>query len=806
MSTLTITSPGVQINEVDLSLIARPIGSTDILITGFANQGPTEEFTNITSISEFEQAFGAPTNAAERYLYHSAKQVLNSSPGNLIISRLPYGANLGDGYANSYSALVYPISTDSTTYATASNYRLMPPVSLLITDDQYNVILQNNIEWSESPYTLSSVTIPQASYNQFLTDNNIYSQDKSVETYNSTASTYDLSFYTKTVTSSTYNAQTSSYDVSFGYNFRAVTNFDSASGGGLVIINKAKTSINNLYEGYYIGICDNTDVNPSTNFKSVTGIKTVTSRNGTDTQNFTNINPNRLNFALSANYASFGRNSLSEILETYPTGYEFSSNVFDDSIILVLFKLRTSLYNQDTIVLDYVVTEGHAGSLYKNRTQNSQQGGRPITFFIDQVVGKGSDNILTITNPYISQTGRWTNDDATPAKKIRVSDAAKNVYSSGVYLSETDKNSKDVGNIPAKLDRVLNVLQRNDELNVDVVAEAGLGTIWASAKARSIQFPNEPTVFDDTYTVNIGLPPSEGVPGTYLYDNQGNNTYNDGAGVDYLTIANKFVSLANDSRRDHVFIADPLRNIFVQGANQKITNSKYYVFSDYTYWPIKNQFASIQSSYVVTYGNWILVNDDAADLKVWVPSSGYAAAKIAQSAQQSHPWSAVAGFTRGTLTNVLDIAINPTQKQRDLLYKINVNPIAFFPNDGYVIYGQKTLYRKPSAFDRLNVRRLFLVLEKETQALLKYFVFEPNNFSTRQRLIGALSPIFDNAKVNDGLYDYTIVCDERNNTPAVIDNNELRVSIYIQPVRTAEFILADFIATRTGVNFSEIIG
>jgi phage tail sheath protein FI len=97
-------------------------------------------------------------------------------------------------------------------------------------------------------------------------------------------------------------------------------------------------------------------------------------------------------------------------------------------------------------------------------------------------------------------------------------------------------------------------------------------------------------------------------------------------------------------------------------------------------------------------------------------------------------------------------------------------------------------------------------VQKQTQSLLKYFVFEQNSFATRNRLKGALIPLFDQAKLNDGLYDYQLVCDERNNTPAVIDNNELRISIYIKPVRTAEYILADFIATRTGIDFSELIG
>ena len=178
---------------------------------------------------------------------------------------------------------------------------------------------------------------------------------------------------------------------------------------------------------------------------------------------------------------------------------------------------------------------------------------------------------------------------------------------------------------------------------------------------------------------------------------------------------------------------------------------------------------------------------------------------MATTFQQSFPWSAVAGLNRGILTNIADIAIDPTQKQRDLLYKVSLNPVAYFPNEGYAIFGQKTLFRTPSAFNRINVRELFLTLEKTTQSLLKYFVFEPNTYTTQTRLVGSLKPVFDNAKINGGLYDYLIVCDGRNNTPYVIDNNELVVSIYIQPVRTAEFILCDFIATQTGVNFSELV-
>ena len=168
------------------------------------------------------------------------------------------------------------------------------------------------------------------------------------------------------------------------------------------------------------------------------------------------------------------------------------------------------------------------------------------------------------------------------------------------------------------------------------------------------------------------------------------------------------------------------------------------------------------------------------------------------------PWYAPAGFTRGRFGGVTDIAIIPSQKHRDQLYKVNINPVTQFPGEGFVIFGQKTFFRKPSAFDRLNVRRLFLHLEKIVRSNMKYFVFEPNTLLTRSQVMNTLTPIFEDVRVNQGLYDYLIICDERNNQSSTIDANELVVDIYIKPVRAAEIILVNFFASRTGQNFTEI--
>jgi phage tail sheath protein FI len=221
---------------------------------------------------------------------------------------------------------------------------------------------------------------------------------------------------------------------------------------------------------------------------------------------------------------------------------------------------------------------------------------------------------------------------------------------------------------------------------------------------------------------------------------------------------------------------------------------------------MRHQFSAENTSYAATYGNWVQVYDDFSGEKIWCPFSAHQAGFMARSSAQEFPWSAPAGFNRGLLTtSSLDLAINPNQKQRDELYKVNINPVMFSPSQGMVVFGQKTLSKKPSAFDRINVRRLFQVLERPTKKVSQFFIFEPNNEFTRTRVVNTLTPLFEYAKQNGGVYDYLIVCDERNNTAMVIDNNELKIDILLKPTRTAEFILVSFTATRTDANFDEIL-
>ena len=212
------------------------------------------------------------------------------------------------------------------------------------------------------------------------------------------------------------------------------------------------------------------------------------------------------------------------------------------------------------------------------------------------------------------------------------------------------------------------------------------------------------------------------------------------------------------------------------------------------------------SSYAVMDGNWKYQYDKYNDTYRWVPCNGDVAGLCARTDEDRDPWFSPAGFNRGQLKNVIKLAYNPSQANRDELYKKGVNPIVSFPGEGVVLYGDKTLLAKPSAFDRINVRRLFIVLEKAIARAAKASLFEFNDEFTRATFVNLVEPFLRTVQGRRGIYDFRVVCDETNNTSDVIDRNEFVGDIYIKPARAINYIQLNFVAVRTGVAFDEIVG
>jgi len=210
-------------------------------------------------------------------------------------------------------------------------------------------------------------------------------------------------------------------------------------------------------------------------------------------------------------------------------------------------------------------------------------------------------------------------------------------------------------------------------------------------------------------------------------------------------------------------------------------------------------------SYAAFFGNYKYQYDKFRDKNVWVSLTGDVAGLRADTNTKRDTWWASAGLERGQIKGAKKIAFNPNNGQRDLLYKNNINPVVSFPGQGNaIVWGQKTLQAKASAFDRINVRGLFNTLERAISRMAKHFLFEFNDEFTRNRFVATIQPFLDEVKAGRGVYDYYILCDESNNGPEVVDHNEFHASIAVKPTRVAEFITLSFIAVPTGVDFKEI--
>jgi hypothetical protein len=772
----TINSAGVEIFERDLGLVAQTNVGTNIFVAGYTPQGYSDEVLKITTRDELEAIYGTPTNSAERYFYYTVRELLNS-PANIYTFRLPYGSGSGDGFGTQHSALIYPVVAATPTGVTttrsldlsAATYFLGEPYQVTLTETEFAQAMEGTLfDWSSLA------------------------------------------------------ALTSSFE---GTKSLALT---SMGGAGVIVFDKAQTTINSQFEGYYVGIADNINLNPASDFNAITRAYTTSLTAGV-VSNYTQIPTGTLQFNLSAT-AGGATGSISQVMENL-TDYNIDGREDDDLLNVGVFKLRKSVYATEAFKLDYVLDDRIVGSIDTFRQQLNPNGGPSVPFFLE-TQDTNSRNVEIMVNPYISNKFTQSSLDSSgnPLKKVRVvteSLLTTNYNSISAALGTTQQvlsglnaavgtanalyplgaynpvkiTQKIIGHVPTKINRALESIKNDEIYDIDVVVEGGLGTIFTMASAAGTVYYDD-TLYNGTLKAKVdSLRTSQDI----FYDALATDLR-----ANYSAIFNQFENFCNlpsktGGRGDCMFIADPIRHILVTGRNTKILSDRTKNFQRDVYWAMRHQFELVNTSYAATYGNWILGYDDFTGEKVWLPFSGYQAAIMARSDAAEFPWSAPAGFTRGLVTNALDIAINPNQKQRDEFYKININPVMFSPAQGVVVFGQKTMSRKPSAFDRINVRRLFLALERPTKKAAQFFVFEPNNEFTRTRLVNVLTPIFEIAKQNGGCYDYLIVCDERNNTPQVIDTNEMKVDILIKPTRTAEFILVTFTASRSDANLEELI-
>jgi len=249
------------------------------------------------------------------------------------------------------------------------------------------------------------------------------------------------------------------------------------------------------------------------------------------------------------------------------------------------------------------------------------------------------------------------------------------------------------------------------------------------------------------------------------------------------------------SRKDCIAFISPPSSAVVNKSGQETTLISTW-----------NTSLNRSTSYAVADSGWKYMFDKYNNIYRWIPLNGDIAGLCVYTDTVRDPWFSPAGFNRGNLKNVVKLAWNPNKTQRDTLYSLGINPVATFPGNGTILAGDKTLQAKPSAFDRINVRRLFIVLEKSISQAAKYSLFEFNDETTRAQFVGLVTPFLRDIQGRRGIYDFRVVCDTTNNTQQVIDSNQFVGDIYIKPARSINFIQLNFVAVRTGVDFTTIVG
>ena len=264
-------------------------------------------------------------------------------------------------------------------------------------------------------------------------------------------------------------------------------------------------------------------------------------------------------------------------------------------------------------------------------------------------------------------------------------------------------------------------------------------------------------------------------------------------------LGNYIIANIAESRKDCVAFISPDATILTNGDPAQYAVDFRAATGGVSGITYNSSYAFMDSGYKYQY-------DKYNDAYRWVPLNGDVAGLCAATDFNRDAWYSPAGFTRGQIKNVVKLAYNPNQAQRDLLYKNDVNPVVLFPGQGTVLYGDKTMFGKPSAFDRINVRRLFIVLEKAIAKAAQSSLFEFNDSFTRAQFKNLVEPYLRQVQGRRGIYDFRVVCDETNNTQQVIDSNQFIGDIYIQPAKSINFIQLNFVAVRTGVDFNTIVG
>jgi len=785
-----IVSPGVFTREKDLSFLPQGIGEIGAALIGPTESGPAFVPTLIRNFGEFEDMFGKESQ--DFYVPFTAKQYLRSAGAVTIVRVLGIG-----GYANDTISIGISGSNGHFVGATLKPSRGAADPDTLDLTTSGSILLTDGA--TKSSFTLAiNGTSYALSFNSSSANyiGNVFSEDaqdanKDVYIYSNFLATQNLMGTNDSVTVATGSDENFSFD----YKSAATPPIQSQ------LVNSARTDLfrvstrshgTNVNSKYRIGISDvkrPADV-PGSDYGSFS-LQVIVNNpgqndDGTILENFQNLNfdeesTNFLPRVIGDRYVTIDSNGKLTYNGDFPNQSKY---------------IYISSYSNLTGISKDLVPMGFGAVALPHNTS------------LASLAGSGSMSIPTASlQGGISASLGQVNSRGT--------------YDRNVYYGFDFANSNSteyLGPLPSVTSSGNNVTMSLEDVNGNNDASV-LGSTFANGSTQisltNSAFQQRKFLVPFQGGFDGSNPATERKTGTNITatNTQGFDlsTSTSNGTLGYKRAIN---AISNPDEFDINLLATPgvihsLHSTVTNHAIDKVEDraDAFYIMDGSPYGATIQQaidnVKTIDSNYVGTYHPWVKILDSVKGRPTWVPPSVVLPGVYANNDRIGQEWFAPAGLNRGGLTEVLEAETRLTNSERDDLYENRVNPIASFPGQGVVVFGQKTLQGKPSALDRINVRRLLINLRKFIASTSRFLVFEQNTSSTRNRFLNIVNPYLEQVQANSGLTAFRVVMDDSNNTPDVVDRNQLVGQIFIQPTRTAEFIVLDFVVQPTGAAFPE---
>lgn len=778
----TITSPGIQVNEIDRSQYTNKIDysisrSPNIFVCGFADSGENYSVQWINSQQTLNDTYGSPKNEPERYFYNACLEILNKS-STVLAAKLPYFNASKDRYTytefkieNNLSSIdddtilssLFNVDTSIQSYLTISSN---PDNSGKISLSEFDKFITG--EKQADLNTIKIVNLKQNQYNS-ITANCIQTTVSALGLGNES----NLPIYTNDCLGYV-PVIISPYQALYLQNVLSDLDFDTLNNLSNDFINLISTVTTIKVSDAFM---DKSDGLPSDKFFYTSNDISVNADNLLSIFN----SEDQCSFKFSTNEPNVEYTLSEDLIKLFPDIDFINETTINRQYLKHIGVAVIQLYIDDAnnSKISYNIVETFFGSLDKTAKD-------PITnesIFIDNIVNTNSQYINMFTN--IQQALIQKADLVKVKSQIGVS--------LGFYQADCVKCILPQESILRPLNNILNSIQDINVVPINIIIDAGVSNI---AQYLTNELSNNNDIIDQ---YKKALKTDLSYINWKIEDIKQNSMWK--------TIIQKFDNFCKNVRKDCMFIADGPRPFCIEGQSKIIRKTKPSNTIQKSILSKLKYMNAVNSSYTAGYCNWFLCLDSYSGNSYWCPPSIKTVGVYCTTDNYFHTWDAPAGLVRGRVSNdVYDIAFNPTDDDCGKIYSTCWNYALSFPMNGIVVEGQRTFQTNRTALDRVNVRRLMLYLERIVRQQAKFFVYEQNTAYTRQRFVDTLKPIFDNVVSGSGILQYVIVCDDTNNTPTTIDNNELHCAIAVKPVKSIEFIVVNLIATNQSANvFEEVL-